>query len=225
VARQRNSRDFLLVSSVSDSRPVRHERASIAVAIMFGMVAAASLEPYTGFSMFGAALVAAAAMGVTRCLSAEQARRSIDVPTLLSIMGALVIGRAMEGTGLAGAVAGVMIDAVQGLGPWAVLAGVYALTLVFTELVTNNAAAALAFPVAHAAAAGLSVSPLPFAVVIAVAASAGFASPIGYQTHLMVYGAGGYRFGDFVRLGLGLDLLVMAVTLALTPLLYPFAAR
>jgi di/tricarboxylate transporter len=214
-----------MVSSVSDSRPVRHERAGTALVIMLGMILAASMEDYTGFSMFGAALLAAAAMGLTRCLSAEQARRSIDVPTLLTIVAALVVGRAMESTGLAGAAAAVMIEAVRGLGPWGVLAGVYLLTLVFTELVTNNAAAALAFPVARAAAASLAVSPMPFAVVIAVAASAGFASPIGYQTHLMVYGAGGYRFGDFVRMGLGLDLLIMAVTLALTPALYPFAPQ
>jgi len=225
AARQRNSRDFLLVSSVSDSRPVRHERAGTALLIMVGMVGAAALESVTGLGVFGAALLAAAAMGLTRCLSAEQARRSVDLPTLLAIVAALLIGRAIESTGLAPAVAGAMIDAARGLGPWGVLAGVYLLTLLFTELVTNNAAAALAFPIAHAAAQSLGVSPMPFAVVIAVAASAGFASPIGYQTHLMVYGAGGYRFGDFVRLGFGLDLLVMAVTLTLTPLVYPLSPR
>jgi di/tricarboxylate transporter len=103
-----------------------------------------------------------------------------------------------------------------------VLAGVYLLTLFFTELVTNNAAVALAFPIAHAAAAQMGVQLLPFAIVVAVAASAGFATPLGYQTHLMVYGPGGYRFADFVRVGLPLDLLCMVVTVGLVPLVYPF---
>jgi di/tricarboxylate transporter len=103
----------------------------------------------------------------------------------------------------------------------AVLAGVYLLTLVFTELVTNNAAAALAFPVALAAAHSMEVNVLPFAVVIAVAASAGFATPLGYQTHLMVYGAGGYRFSDYARIGVPLDLIAMVVTVGIAPIVFP----
>jgi len=99
---------------------------------------------------------------------------------------------------------------------------VYVTTLVFTELVTNNAAAALAFPIARAAAAAVGTDFTPFAVCIAVAASAGFATPLGYQTHLMVYGPGGYRFSDFVRIGLPLDVLVMAVVVALAPVFFPF---
>jgi di/tricarboxylate transporter len=115
-----------------------------------------------------------------------------------------------------------MVDLLRPIGPVAVLAGVYLLTLLFTELVTNNAAAALAFPLALAAAQSMNVNVLPFAVVIAVAASAGFATPLGYQTHLMVYGPGGYRFSDFLRIGVPLDLLIMAVTITITPLVFPF---
>jgi di/tricarboxylate transporter len=88
--------------------------------------------------------------------------------------------------------------------------------------VTNNAAAALAFPVAHLAALRLDVNFMPFAVAIAIAASAGFATPLGYQTHLMVYGAGGYRFTDYVRMGVPLDIAVMVMTIALTPVFFPF---
>ena len=102
------------------------------------------------------------------------------------------------------------------------LGAIYLLTLVMTELVTNNAAAALAFPIAHAAARGLDVNFMPFAVTVAIAASAGFATPIGYQTHLMVLGPGGYRFTDFARIGLPLDLLCGIVTVALAPVVYPF---
>ena len=219
---RRNSRDFFLISDVPGSSPRRHDKAGIALAIIAAMVAAIALEQYTGISVFNAALLAAAAMGITRCLSAEQARRSVDWQTLVAIGAALGIGKAIASTGLAGLSAAGIVNWLQPLGPTGVLAGIYLLTLVFTEVLTNNAAAALAFPVAHAAAASLDVNFMPFAIAIAMAASAGFATPLGYQTHLMVYGAGGYRFSDYVRIGVPLDLIVMAVTVALAPRLFPF---
>jgi di/tricarboxylate transporter len=219
---RRNSRDFYLISDVPDSHPRRHDRAWIAGLILIGMVAVMSLEPYVRLSVVNVALIAAALMGLTRCLSAEQARKSIEWPTLVAIGAALGIGRAIETSGLAGAAAGSMIEFLRPFGPIGVLAGVYCLTLVFTELVTNNAAAALAFPVAHSAATGLGVSFMPFAIVVAIAASGGFATPLGYQTHLMVYGAGGYKFGDYVRVGVPLDLLVMLITVTLAPIVFPF---
>jgi di/tricarboxylate transporter len=100
---------------------------------------------------------------------------------------------------------------------------IYFVTMVFTELVTNNAAAVLVFPIALAAARSLSVSFMPFAITIMIAASGGFAAPIGYQTNLMVYGPGGYRFSDYVRRGVLLDLVFMVVTVLVTPLVYPFS--
>ena len=218
----RNSRDFFLVSGVPDSAPRRHHQSGTATIILGVMVTVVALEQYTGVSVLNAALLAAAAMGVTRCLSADQARRSIDWPTLISIGAALGIGRAMETTGVARLSADGILGVMAPLGPIGVLAAVYLLTLVFTEILTNNAAAALAFPIAHAAAVALGASFLPFAVAIAMAASAGFATPLGYQTHLMVYGAGGYRFSDYVRIGVPLDLLIMAVTVTLTPFFFPF---
>jgi di/tricarboxylate transporter len=219
---ERDNRDFLLLSPIEESRPVRHEKAWLAVAITVAMVLLASFEGRTGIGIFHAALLAAAAMGATGCLSAEQARRSLDLPVILAIIGALVVGRAVETSGLAAGVAGPLIRASADVGPWAALAAVYAVTLIMTELVTNNAAAALAFPIAHAAAQGLDVSFLPFAVTVAIAASAGFATPLGYQTHLMVLGPGGYRFGDFARMGVPLDVLCGIVTVALAPRIYPF---
>ena len=220
---RRHSRDFFLISDVPDSHPRRHDRAWTAGLIMLAMVAVMAFEPYTGVGILNAALLAAALMGLTRCLSAEQARRSIDWPTLVAIGAALGIGRAIETTGLAGAAAGSMVEFLDPFGPLGVLAGVYFLTLVFTELVTNNAAAALVFPIAHSAAVGLGVSFMPFAVAVAIAASAGFATPLGYQTHLMVYGAGGYRFADYLRIGIPLDLLIMAITIGLLPIVFPFS--
>ena len=219
VVRHRNNRDFLLVSAIEGSRPLRHDRAWIAIAILAAMIVAASLLP---ISVFGAAVLAAGAMGLTGCLSAEQARRSFELPVLIAIVGALMVGRTIEQTGLASAVAVTLIQPSKVLGAWGTLAGVYLMTMLFTELVTNNAAAALAFPVAKAAAAGLGVSLLPFVIVVAIAASCGFATPLGYQTHLMVYGPGGYRFSDFVRMGVPLDVLCMVIAVALTPMVYPF---
>ena len=220
--RHRNSREFLLVSSIEASRPIRHDKAWVAIAIMIGMVAVASLESRTGIGIFHAALLAAALMGATGCLSAREARRSLDLPVLVAIVAALVIGRAVDTSGLALAGSGSIIQAVEHLGPWAVLGAVYLVTAVLTELVTNNAAAALAFPLAHATAQGLDVSFMPFAVTVAVAASAGFATPLGYQTHLMVLGPGGYKFGDFLRVGIPLDILCGVTTVTLVPFFYPF---
>jgi di/tricarboxylate transporter len=218
---RRNSRDFFLVSHVPDSSPRRHDRAWIAIGIMGAMIAAMSTEDRLGISVLNAGLLAAALMGLTRCLSADQARRSIEWPTLVSIGAALGIGKAIETTGLAAFSAEHMMQTLSPLGPVGVLGGVYLLTLVFTELVTNNAAAALAFPVAHAAANGLGVNFMPFAIAIAMAASSGFATPLGYQTHLLVYGAGGYRFSDYVRIGIPLDLLIMALAVTLIPVFFP----
>ena len=105
---------------------------------------------------------------------------------------------------------------------WMSLVAVYVVTVLLTELVTNNAAAALAFPLVLSVADQLGVSPMPFVIVIMMGASASFITPIGYQTNLMVYGPGGYRFGDYLRLGLPLALMVGCVTLLLAPLLWPF---
>jgi di/tricarboxylate transporter len=172
--------------------------------------------------VFQAATLGAAAMLATGCLSTDAARKSIDLPVLVGIVGALVIGQAIQRSGLGDQVAAGIIGVSRQFGPWGVLGGVYLLTLFFTELVTNNAAVALAFPIAQAAATQMDVHLLPFAIAVAIAASAGFATPLGYQTHLMVYGPGGYRFADFARIGLPLDLLCMVVTVALVPLFFPF---
>ncbi len=218
----RNSRDFFLASPVPDSQPRRHERAWIALAVLAALVAATASGRWTGLSVFSASTIAAGLMLLTRCCSVEQARRSVDWSLLVAIGSALALGRAIETSGLAATVAHVILADLGGAGPVAVLAAVYGTTLLCTELVTNNAAAALMFPIGRAAAAAAGASFMPFALAVALAASLGFATPLGYQTHLMVYGPGGYRFTDFVRIGLPLDLLIMLVAVALLPLVFPF---
>jgi len=221
IERQRTSRHFWLVSQVDDSNPPRHERAWIAGMILAGMVLAATLEIVP---MVAAALVAACAVVATRCISSNEARRSIEWESLLLIAASFGLARAMEKTGLAEAVAHTTI-AAAGDRPHLVLAALYLVTMVFTELMSNNAAAVLTFPIAWQTASDLGVAPMPFIMAITVAASCGFATPMGYQTNLMIYGPGGYKFTDYVRFGGPLNLLVMALTVSLAPLIWPFTPR
>jgi len=216
--RYRNTRDFLLVSRLDNSTPPRHERAGLALLVMAGMVVLAA----SGLlSMLEAAMLAAGLMLLLRCTSASAARRSVDWQVLLVIAASFGMGAALQQTGAANAVAGGLV-ALAGDNPWAALALVFVATSLFTNLITNNAAAALMFPIALAAAARLDVSVLPFAIVIMKAASASFATPVGYQTNLMVMGPGGYRFIDYFRLGLPLTVLTGAVTVLIAPLIWPF---
>ena len=218
VDQQRNNRDFFLVSRLEDSQPPRHERSLLAVAILVGMVLLASLTP---LGMFRAALLAAGLMIATRCCSITLARRSIDWEVLLAIAASFAIGAALEKTKAAQMIADHMIGLAQG-DAWVSLAVVYLVTLVTTELITNNAAAALMFPMAIETARTLGVNYMPFVIVVMMAASAGFATPIGYQTNLMVYGPGGYRFSDYLKVGVPLDLLIGIITVALAPWIWPF---
>jgi di/tricarboxylate transporter len=218
AVQHRNSRDFFLVSRVEDSAPARHEKSFIALAILAGMVLTAGMD---WLSMLNAAMLAAGLMIITGCCSATIARRSVDWQILIVIAASFGISRALEVTGAARTIAEAVL-APAGGNPWVALFLLYGLTMVFTEVMTNNAAAVLVFPIAIATARTLGVSHMPFVMAIMIAASCGFATPIGYQTNLMVYGPGGYRFGDYVRFGGLLNLLMWLVTVALTPLVWPF---
>lgn len=215
---QRNSRDFFLVSRVEGSNPLRHEKATVAAVILVAMVGAV-----TGgwLSMLEGAMLAAGLMIMTRCCTINSARRNVDWQVLLVIAAALGIGKALEVSGAAQAIAGRLTD-VAGNNPWIALAVVYGITTLFTELITNNGAAVLAFPIALATAHQLNVNPMPFITAIMISASASFATPIGYQTNLMVYGPGGYRFTDFFRFGVPLNLLMWTTTVLIAPLVWPF---
>lgn len=219
VSRQRNSRSFFLVSQVENSTPLRHERAPVALSILVVLVVAMATE---WIPPIVASLVGAAAMVALRCVSAENARRSIDGSTLLMIAASFGIGRAIESTGTAAGIVALLGALAGGDSPWLLLVVIYLVTNVATEIMTNNAAAALLFPIAMSAAASAGASPVPFAIAIMISASAAYSTPIGYQTHLMVYGPGGYRFGDYTRLGLPLNALYAAIALLLIPIVFPF---
>jgi di/tricarboxylate transporter len=167
-------------------------------------------------------MAAAALLLLTRCIRAYEAKKSIHWDILVTIACALGVSRAMDQSGLAAAIAGWVVEPFRGLGPHGVLFGIYLTTLLITEIMSNNAAAALTFPIAVSAAAQLGVDPRPFCVAVTIAASAGFATPIGYQTNLIVQGAGGYKFIDYVKAGLPLNLIVMAVAVTLIPVFWHF---
>ncbi len=211
-------RDFLLVSALNDSTPPDFSKAPLALGILLAMVVVSA----SGLlSILEAAFLAAGAMILSGCITASRARRSVDLPVLVVIAASFALGTAMSETGAAGWVAGGLLG-FGGLTPWVALALVYLLTAAFTEVITNNAAAVLMFPIALAVSEQLGVNFLPFAVAVMFAASASFITPLGYQTNLMVYGPGRYQFTDYMRIGFPLSLVVGITAVLLIPLVWAF---
>ncbi len=216
---QRNNRDFFLVSSVGDSQSPRHDRAGLSLVLLLTLVGLLTTQV---ISTVVAAFLVAGAMIATGCISVSQARKSLELQTLFAIAGAIALGQALLNSGAVHVVAEATVTTLGNWGPVAVLAGIAVLTMLFTEVVTNTAAAALMFPLAVVTAIDLGVDPRPFVMVVALIASASFLTPIGYQTNLMVYGPGGYRFSDYARVGLPLSLLLLALATLGAPLVWPF---
>lgn len=232
----RNNPDFYLVSQLAEDPPVRHSRATIAALIAGAMVVAMTLPEIMRWLPVPAswsdwcdsrraifAICAAGLMVVTRCVSSPGARRSIEWSVLLIIAGAFGVGAAMSKSGVAAFIAHHTISLLQSMGPVAILAGIYFLTWLLTELMSNNAAAALMFPIAVATAKQAGCDPRAFVIAIAVAASMGFMFPAGYQTHLMVFGPGGYKLSDFLKAGAPLVLVSMVVSVACIAMFWPLA--
>ena len=217
--RWRHRTDFLLVSPVGraewEPRPGRGVVATVAVAMV--VAAATGVLP-----LVHAAVAAAMAVVAFRILSPGEAKNAVDLDVVLTMAGGFGLGSAMQESGLAGHIADGLVGLFGPLGSLGALFGVVAATLVLTELVSNTAAALLVFPIAVATAAGMNMAPRGMVIAIAVAASASFLTPIGYQTNTMVYGPGGYRFGDYARLGFPLALGVTGVILAVVPVVWPF---
>jgi di/tricarboxylate transporter len=218
VERHRHSPDFLVVSDIADSEVPRFDRALRAWAILAAVVVSATMG---WVPMITAALLGAGATLALGCVSLGAARRSIDTQVLLVIACSFALGKALEVTGAAASIADLLLD-VPGSNPWVVLVLAYLMTMLLTEMITNNAAAVLMYPICMAAAKTLGVSPLPFVFAVMMAASASFSTPLGYQTNLMVFGPGGYRFTDFLKVGIPLQLLMCAVSVTVIPLVWPF---
>ena len=168
-------------------------------------------------NLMTASLVAAALMLLTRCLTGEQARRSIDWTVLIEIAAAFGVAIAIQKSGAADAIATRIIDMAAPFGSVGVLVALYTITAILAGLVTTKASAALMFPNA-AQAQGIGL--LPISYMIMIAAATAFSTPIGFQTNLMVYGPGGYKYTDFLRLGLPLQTLVGVCTVTVMALLW-----
>ena len=217
AAQQRNSRDFYLVSKLQESELPNHDKAKVSLTILLGMVitAAFGLLP-----ILHAALLAAALMVIFRCTRGRTARRSVDWQVIIVIAASFGLGSALQSTGAAEAIAS-SLTTLSADNAYLALAITFLVTALFTAFATNNTAAVLMFPISLSTAQLLDVNFLPFAVVIMVAASASFATPIGYQTNLMVYGPGGYHFSDYLRIGIPLTILVGLITILLVPMVWP----
>lgn len=221
---------FLLLSDVGDFNAPERRKSKrwFAVALLIFMIAGATFGehiPSSGgirYDMFFFASVTAVLMVWTKLLPAKQYTKYISWDILITIACAFAVSRAMLNSGVADAVAKGIIEVSIQYGPIAILAAIYLITNLFTELLTNNAAAALTFPIALAVSNRLGVDPQPFCVAICMAASASFSTPIGYQTNLIVQSIGGYKFTDFARIGLPLNLIMFLLSITLIPLFWDF---
>lgn len=217
--RWRNRSDFLLVSHLGGSPPPSTRQAWFVGLVTLAIVVVSGL----GFMpIVHAAILGAVALVFGRALTPTEARRSVDMDTLIVIAAAFGIGAALENSGLAALVGGGIVNTFGSGGPLVILLAVTLATVALTEMITNNAAAVLMFPIALAAAQQVGADPRPFAIALAVAASASFLTPIGYQTNTMVYGPGGYRFGDYSRLGFPLTVVVVITIALFVPIFWPF---
>lgn len=218
VERLQGQPGFLLLTGIEEEATLRG-RAPVAVTILGAFVALAAFE-IANVTLL--ALAAAAACLLTGCIRVRRAVREVDWNVLGLLAGAVCLGTALERSGLATRFVDLVFAPLRGLGPAWLLAATYFVTMVFTEFLSNSAAAALMVPVAFATATQAGVSAKPFVFAVAYAASAGFATPIGYQTHAFILGPGGYRFSDFLRVGLPLDLLLAVFATLAIPVFFPF---
>jgi di/tricarboxylate transporter len=216
--RWENSHDFLLVSPLDGGVPVRREHALVVELTLLALVVVAS----TGLlGLLETSLLAAGGLVAGRIISVPEARRAIDFDVILMIAASFGLGAAMAESGLAEELGQLLVRGSDPFGDIAILAAVLIATMVMTELLSNNAAAVIMFPIAMATASEAGLASRPFAIAILIGASCSFLTPIGYQTNLLVYGMGGYRFLDFTRFGFPLTILTVVVSLIAIPIAFP----
>jgi di/tricarboxylate transporter len=213
------TKNFYILSGISPENIITGWRERL---VIWGFVIALVGSVVTGISLVKALLFYLAAVIGTKSFSLNEIQRRLPMDLMLIVVSALTIAKALDNTGVSALVAagvhGVLLD---GNIYWALIA-IYIFTVSLTELITNNAAAALSFPIAYSVAIGLGVSPVPFIMIVAFAASGSFISPYGYQTNLMVFNAGNYKLSEFVRFGLPISITYGAIVLWVTPMVYPF---
>ncbi len=216
---QNMASDLKLIDlSKPEARPFRRHFAPLVIATLAGVVllSALGIAP-----IFALGLVAVALVLISRAIDAEEAFASVDGRLLVLVFSMLAIGAALQESGAVALLANAVAPYLQGLPPFLVIWAIYLLTSVMTELVSNNAVAVVVTPIAIALAGSLGLDPRPLVVAVMVAASASFATPIGYQTNTLVYGPGGYSFTDFMKIGIPLNLTVGLLASLLIPFFWP----
>ncbi len=214
----RSKTDFIVVEDVYEE--IVHKRKAMwSIMNFIGMVGTATL----GFAdIMTCSLTAAFLMIITGCLQMRDAYKALQGDVLMLIAGTIALGAAMQKTGASELYAAIFLNFFSGLPPTIVLGAVILLTSISTHILSNNATAVLLLPIAISTAIAIEADPKPFIIGICFGASACFATPVGYQTNLMVYGPGGYRFMDYLKLGVPLNLFVVAASTVLIPLVWPF---
>ncbi|MCO6356469.1 SLC13 family permease [Pseudoalteromonas shioyasakiensis] len=212
-------REFVYISGLDLQTHLKPKQSNIVLA---------SFAAVLGLSIVGLVplvkglLVLLIGLMLTGTIKLSEVKRRFPIELLAVVGSAIGLAKLMIGTGLAGEISSAMLYVLGDFGPYGAFIAIFLMTVLFTELITNNAAAALSFPVAYALAVGFDVSPLPFIMAVAFGASASFISPFGYQTNLMVYSAGNYRLKDYIAMGLPLSIIYSITVLILIPLVFPF---
>jgi di/tricarboxylate transporter len=209
--------DYIIIEDVHHAI-IDKSKARWAFIIFAGVVASATIGL---FDIMTSALAGVFLMAMAGCFRLRDAYRSLEPEILLLIVGMIAIGNAMEKTGASQLYAESFLGIFQGLGPKVVLSGIILLSSISSQILSNNATAVLLLPVAISTALTLGVDPKPFIVAICFGASACFATPIGYQTNLLVYGPGGYRFSDYLKMGIPMNLIVIIMGSIFIPLFWP----
>ena len=224
-----DSRVFYTTTYMGDiNKPERKDKMWLSLIILVCMVVGATaFQDYrifgkTRLDMFFFAAVAVVFMIWLKILPSQKYTKAISWDVLITIACAFGISKALNNSGAADAIAGLTVEIFKRYGPYGVIAGIYLITMLFTEIITNNAAAALSFPIAHAAALQLGVNPVPFFVTICIAASASFSTPIGYQTNLIVQSIGNYKFTDYLKIGLPLNFISLVISVIFIPYFWSF---
>ncbi|CAM5270095.1 dATP pyrophosphohydrolase OS=Stutzerimonas stutzeri OX=316 GN=CXK95_13735 PE=4 SV=1 [Stutzerimonas stutzeri] len=220
IKRFADNGELISLNAVQE-RAYRRDKAPIAILATLAVVI---LSAFSFMPIEGLAIIAGAVVLATRCLDVEEAYKAVDWKVLSLIFGMLAISIAMDKVGLVDVVVAKTMTALPDASPLLMLGFVYLLTTILTEILSNNAVAVLVTPVAIGIAQSLGLDPRPFVIAVMFAASVSFATPIGYQTNTFVYNAGGYRFSDFLRIGIPLNLLMVGVAIVVIPLVWPLHA-
>ena len=212
-------REFVYISGLDLQTHLAPKQSNLVLA-SFATVLGLSIIGYV--PLVKGLLVLLIGLMLTGTIKLSEVKRRFPIELLAVVGSAIGLAKLMIGTGLAGQISAALFYVLGDFGPYGAFIAIFVMTVMFTELITNNAAAALSFPVAYALAIGFNVEPLPFIMAVAFGASASFISPFGYQTNLMVYSAGNYRLKDYVLMGLPLSIIYSITVLTLIPLVFPF---